>query len=34
MLEGLGVLYARHALEMQNMTSLGIKECLTEVSLG
>ena len=30
----LGVVYARHALEMQKMTSLGIKERLTEASLG
>ena len=30
----LGVFCARHALEMQEMTGLGIKECLTEASLG
>ena len=30
----LGVVNARLALEMQKMTSLGIKECLTEAILG
>ena len=30
----LGIVYARHALEMQNMTEIGIKEALTEASLG
>ena len=30
----LAFIYARHSMEMQNMTGFGIKDCLTEASLG
>ena len=30
----LAFIYARHSMEMQKMTSFGIKDCLTEASLG
>ena len=30
----LAFIYARHSMEMQNMSGFGIKDCLTEASLG
>ena len=30
----LAFIYARHSMEMQNMTGFGIKDCLTEATLG
>ena len=30
----LAVIYARHSMELQEMTGFGIKDCLTEASLG
>ena len=30
----LAFIYARHSMEMQKMTGFGIKDCLTEASLG